>query len=111
MNDYRNDYLDRVIAVMVFIVFLVALGYSISIIAQFWHFFRWFFCGMVVGLCVWIVSMLFNIIWRYNAKTQAILTNSNIPLQLSQKTRPAIYDYSTQETDYNDYFADDDDDD
>jgi len=55
--------------------------------------------------------MPFSVIWRYNAKTQVILKNGNIPLQLSQKTRPVIYDYSTQETDYNDFFADDDDDD
>lgn len=109
MEEYKNDYLDRVIAAMVFIVFIIVMLCAAKVVFVYWWFFSWLFSGLVVILCVWIVSMLFNIIWRYNANTQAILEKANIPLQLSQK-KPPIYDYSERiGVDYNDLFAQEED--
>jgi nitrogen fixation/metabolism regulation signal transduction histidine kinase len=114
MDSYQNEHLDRAIALIVVIVFFVALFYALMVIGQFWQFFRWFFCGIVVLLSVWIVAMLFNVIWRYNARTQVILENGNIPLQLSQKITSPIIENPTpsyvETHNYPDGFFDDEED-
>lgn len=94
---------------MVLIVFFAALFYAITVIGKFWWFFSWFFGGIVVALAFWIVLMLFNIAWRYNAKTQMILDDKNIPLQLSEKRTPAPIYYPENHPDYNAYFAEEED--
>lgn len=110
---YQNEYLDRAIALMIIIVFLVALFYAVTIIMMYWAFFRVLFLAVVVALVVWIVTMLFSVIWRYNATTQAILEGDNIPLQLSTKVKREkvpIYRYDGSEGGYSVDFPKDDED-
>lgn len=111
-HGYENDYLDKVIAVMAMIVFLVAAGFCVLVVIKHWVFFQWLAGLMVLVFCVWITALGFNFVHRIHAQNQAIYANADIEMKWGNKKEPLkIYDYSKESFDYNEYLIDEDDED
>jgi hypothetical protein len=116
MSHYENEWLDRAVAFIVVVVFLVALYYALRVITLFWSFFRVFFAGVVVAFSLWLLAMLWQVIYRYKAKTEII--EKTLPMSdrdyrfMSLPSKPKInwnpppQYQEEQENDYKDEYDD-----